>query len=122
MVAGSELICKIAFITAAPHNSTVLEELVSEDERSLFGDKAYDRDSLKEMARDDGWYFGILDKGKRNEPLSSTQIKRNRRQQQVRSQVEHLLASIKERYGLRWAQAKTKLRKQSSLCDGVHLL
>ena len=113
MDAGSKLIRKIAFTPAAPHDSTVLEDLVSEDECSLFGDKAYDRDSLKQMARDDGWYYGILDNGKRNDPLSSTQKKRNRRHQQVRSQVEHPFASIKDRYGLRWALAKTKVRNKT---------
>jgi IS5 family transposase len=110
---GSKLIRKIAFTPAAPHDSTVLEDLVSEDERSLFGDKAYGRDSLKQMARDDGWYYGILDKGKRGDPLSSSQKKRNKRHQQVRSQVEHPFASIKDRYGLRWAKAKTKVRNKA---------
>ncbi|MDZ7757219.1 transposase [Rhodohalobacter sp.] len=48
-----------------------------------------------------------------NDPLSSAQKKRNRRHQQVRSQVEHPFASIKDRYGLRWARAKTKLRNKA---------
>jgi len=77
------------------------------------GDKAYDRDSLKQMARDDGCYYGILDKGRRNVPLSSTQKKRNRRHQQGRSQVEHPFASIKDSCSLRWAQAKTKIRNKA---------
>lgn len=111
--AGSKLIRKISFTPAAPHDSTVLEDLVCEDERSLFGDKAYDRDSLKQIARDKGWYYGMLDKGKRGDPLSSTQKKRNKRHQQVRSQVEHPFASIKDRYGLRWAKAKTKVRNKA---------
>jgi IS5 family transposase len=62
----------------APHECT-LYKLISDDEHSLFGEKAYNRDSLKQLAQDDGWYYGILDKRKRNDPLSSTQKKRNRR-------------------------------------------
>lgn len=81
----------------------LVEELICKDERSLFGDKAYARESLKQTARDKGQYYGILDKGKRNNPLSSTQKKRNRRHHQFRSQVEHPSASIKDRYGLLWA-------------------
>ncbi|NBC64369.1 MAG: transposase [Bacteroidetes bacterium] len=122
--AGSKLIRKIAFTLAAPHDSTVLEDLVSEDERSLFGDNAYGRDSLKQMAREDGWYYGILNKGNRGDPLSSAQKKRTKRHQQVRSQVEHPFASIKDRYGLRWARAKTKVRNKArfvmaSICRNI---
>lgn len=111
--AGSKLIRKIVFTPAASHHSTVLEDLVCEDESSLFGDKAYGRDSLKQMTRDDRWYYGILDKGKRNDPLSSTQKKRNKRHHEVRSQVEHPFASIKDRYGLRWVKAKTMVRDKA---------
>ena len=83
------------------------------DMGSLFGDKAYARDSLKQIARDKVWYYGILDKGKRCDPLIFTQKERNRRHQQVRSQVEHPLTSIKDRYGLRWARAKTNARNKA---------
>ena len=98
---GSKLIRKVCFTSASPHDSTVLEELISEDERSLFGDKAYGRESLKQIARENGWYYGILDKGKRDGPLSGSQTKRNKRHQSVRAQVEHPFASIKDRYGMR---------------------
>ena len=110
---GSKLIRKVDFTPASPHDSTVLEELISEDERSLFGDKAYGRASLKQIARENGWYYGILDKGKRNAPLSDSQRKRNRKLNRVRSAVEHPFASIKDRYGMRWAQAKTKVRNEA---------
>jgi len=110
---GSKLIRRVCFTPASPHDSTVLEGLVSEDERSLFGDKAYGRESLKQKAREHGWYYGILDKAKRNDPLSGSQKKRNTRHQRVRSQVEHPFAAIKDRYGLRWAWAKTKLRNEA---------
>ncbi|HMA62437.1 MAG TPA: hypothetical protein VKP78_07280 [bacterium] len=33
------------------------------------------------MTQNDGWYYVILDKGKRGAPLSSTLIKRNKRYQ-----------------------------------------
>ncbi len=110
---GSKLIRKVAFTPASPHDSTVLEELVSEDERSLFGDKAYAREALKQTARQRGWYYGILDKAKRGAPLSAAQKKRNKRHQRVRAQVEHPFAAIKDRYGMRWARAKTKVRNQA---------
>lgn len=110
---GSKIIRQVVFTKASTHDSTVLEKLVSEDERSLFGDKAYSRDALKQTARDRGWYYGILDKAKRGDPLSPTQKKRNKRHQRVRSQVEHPFAAIKDRYGMRLTKAKTKLRNQA---------
>lgn len=110
---GSKLIRKVHFTPASPHDSTVLEELISEDERSLFGDKAYGRESLKQIAREHGWYYGILDKAKRDAPLSGSQKKRNTRHQRVRAQVEHPFAAIKDRYGMRWARAKTNLRNEA---------
>ncbi|WP_340105965.1 transposase [Rhodohalobacter sp. 8-1] len=76
-----------------------------EDQLILFVDQAYDRDSLKQMARHDG----ILNKGKRGDSLSSTQKKRNKRHQQV----DHPFATIKDRYGLRWAQTKTQVRNKA---------
>jgi IS5 family transposase len=115
---GSKLIRKVCFTPASPHDSTVLEELISEDERSLFGDKAYGRESLKQIARVHGWYYGILDKAKREAPLSGSQTKRNRRHQRVRAQVEHPFAAIKDRYGMRWAQAKTRLRNEARFIMG----
>lgn len=115
---GSKLIRKVCFTSASPHDSTVLEELISEDERSLFGDKAYGRESLKQIARENGWYYGILDKGKRDGPLSGSQTKRNKRHQSVRAQVEHPFASIKDRYGMRWARAKTKVRNEARFIMG----
>lgn len=115
---GSKLIRKVCFTAASPHDSTVLEELISEDERSLFGDKAYGRESLKKIARENGWYYGILDKGKRNAPLSDSQRKRNRKLNSVRSAVEHPFASIKDRYGMRWARAKTNLRNEARFIMG----
>src|SRR5690625_7291281 len=85
---------------ASPHDSTVLEDLVSEDERSLFGDKAYSRESLKQIARENGWYYGILDKAKRNAPLSHAQKKRNRKLNRVRAAVEHPFAWMKTKANL----------------------
>lgn len=115
---GSKLIRKVCFTPASPHDSTVLEDLISEDERSLFGDKAYGRESLKQIARENGWYYGILDKGKRDSRLSGSQTKRNKRHQSVRAQVEHPFALIKDRYGMRWARAKTRVRNEARFIMG----
>lgn len=113
MDAGSKLIRRVRFSPASTHDSQLLEELISEDERSLFGDKAYSNDSVKHQARQSGWYYGILDKAKKNQSLSASQKKRNTRHRRVRRQVEHAFSSIKDRYGMRLAHCKNKLRNQS---------
>lgn len=111
--AGSKLIRQISFTPASTHDSQALAELVSEDERSLFGDKAYSNDSVKHQARKSGWYYGILDKTKKNHQLSVAQKKRNKRHSRVRRQVEHVFGAIKDRYGMRVAHSKNKLRNRA---------
>lgn len=113
MDAGSKLIRKISFTSASTHDSQQLTELISNDERSLFGDKAYSNDSVKHQARQSGWYYGILDTPKKGHPLSASQKKRNKRHRRVRRQVEHAFGAIKDRYGMRLARCKNKLRNQA---------
>ena len=66
---GSKLIRKRTFTSASPHDIAELPHLLSEDEDSVWGDKAYSRKSDKQKARPSGIYYGVLDKGKRNRPL-----------------------------------------------------
>jgi len=110
---GSKLIRRLSFTAASPHDSTQLEHLLSGDERAIFGDKAYPSNQLKITCREDGIYYGILEKAYRNTPLSSAQKARNRRNRQVRRYVEHPFSAIKQRYGMALATAKTKLRNKA---------
>lgn len=113
MDAGSKLIRKIKFTPASTHDCQLLPALVSEDERSVFGDKAYSKGAYKQAARSGGWYYGILDRAKRGEPLSVSQKKRNKRNRKVRRQVEHAFAAIKVCYGGRLAKAKNQARNKA---------
>jgi IS5 family transposase len=110
---GSKLIRELSFTKASPHDSTQLETLLSGDERAIFGDKAYASNPLKIHCRQAGTYYGVLDKAYRNNPLSSAQKARNTRNRRVRRYVEHPFAAIKDRYGMRLATAKTKLRNKA---------
>lgn len=110
---GSKLIRQVSFTEASSHDSTQLEALLSGDERAIFGDKAYPSKELKTTCRTEGIYYGILEKAYRNRPLSSAQKARNDRNRHVRRYVEHPFAAIKDRYGMRWARAKTKLRNKA---------
>lgn len=107
---GSKLIRKQAFTPANVHDSQ--EKLFLGDERAHFGDKAYANEEDKRAARANGIYYGVLDKGKRNHPLSKKQKKRNRKHSSVRAQVEHPFAYFRCKLGCREARCKTRLRNQ----------
>jgi len=106
----SKLIRKRNFTTAAPHDSRQTDNLLSGDERAVFGDSAYGSKERKQKARKEGVYYGILDKATRSKKLSASQKKRNRKKSKVRNQVEHPFAYIKEKLGYRKAVAKSLAR------------
>lgn len=108
----SKLIRKVTFTPANSHDSTQTKELMSSDEASLFGDKAYFDSHHKKLARECGWFYGVLDKAKRNQPLSSSQKKRNRKFSRVRSAVEHPFAWMKTKAGLAAMRAKNQVRNR----------
>lgn len=98
---GSGIIRKKAFTTASVHDSQKIEGLISGDEKSVFGDKAYANDQRKRLMRKNGVYCGILDKGKRNHPLSGRQQQRNKKKTRVRNAVERPFAHFKHLYQYR---------------------
>lgn len=96
---GSGIIRKKKFTTASVHDSQARDHLISGDERSVFGDKAYADDDYKRKLRKAGIYCGILDKGRRNRPLSGKQKKSNKQKSRVRNAVERPFAHFKNLYG-----------------------
>jgi len=95
---GTNIIRTKAFTTASPHDSQKRDELICGDESSVFADKAYDDDDVKRKCRAEGIYYGILDKGRRNRPLSKSQKKRNKKKSRVRNAVERPFAHFKNLY------------------------
>jgi len=90
---------RVKVTTAREHDITVLPNLVREDDRALFGDKGYFSDELKRKARKAGVYWGVLEKCKRGNSLSTTQRKRNRKHASIRAKVEHVFRIIKCQFG-----------------------
>ena len=105
---GSKLIRRHAFTPAHVHDSQ--RKLFCGDERARFGDKAYATQEDKRQARAEGVYYGVLDKGKRNHPLSKKQKKRNRKLSRIRAQVEHPFAYLQTKVGYVRARCKTLVR------------
>ncbi len=106
----SKIIRKRSFTSARPHDSTEKDNLLSGDERAVFGDSAYGNKSDKQEARKQGVHYGMLDKATRSKKLSVSQKKRNKKKSKIRNQVEHPFAYIKEKLGYRKAVAKNKAR------------
>ena len=103
----SNLIRKKAFTSAQPHDSQMLDELLSGDEQAVFGDSAYSKKEDKKKARKQGVYYGVLDKGTRKRKLSSSQKKKNKTKSKIRAKVEHPFAFIKEKLNYKNTVAKT---------------
>ncbi len=106
----SKIIRKRSFTSARPHDSTQTVNLLSGDERAVFGDSAYGNKADKRKARKQGVYYGILDKSNRSKKLSVSQKKRNAKKSKIRNQVEHAFAYIKEKWGYKKAVAKSIAR------------
>jgi len=98
---GSGIIRKRGFTSACVHDSQQTEKLICGDEKAVFADKAYSNDELKRSFRKEGVYYGILDKGRRNHPLSQKQKKNNGRKSRIRSAVERPFAWFKRMLGYR---------------------
>ncbi len=98
---GTNVIRKRSFTSARVHDSQEIDKLISGDERSVFADKAYANDELKRQYRKNGVYCGVLDKGRRNRPLSKKQKKANRNKSAVRNAVERPFAYFKKTLGYR---------------------
>src|SRR3989304_10634793 len=92
--------------TAKIHDKDKFEALMHGQEKAKFGDKGYYDEDLKKAARVKGIYWGILDKGKRNKPLSSSQKKTNRKLSSIRSKVEFPFNVIK----CQWHYTKVRYR------------
>jgi IS5 family transposase len=106
----SKLIRKRTYTSAAPHDSTEFENLLSGDEKGIWADSAYINKEKKRVARFLGIYFGVLDRAVRNHPLSNKQKKNNRKKSAVRAAVEHPFAFMKTKLHLLKASAKNMER------------
>jgi len=108
----SKIIRRRTFTSAGVHDSQPEDELYSGDELYKFGDKAYSNTRNKKEARLSGIFYGILDKAKRNHPLSNKQKKRNKQYSKIRAKVEHPLAYIKSKLKYRIAMATNLVRNK----------
>ena len=87
--ADSGLVHSVVTTTAKVADIKMLSSLLTGEERSVFGDKAYSKEEDKVAARKAGILYAMSDRAKKNHPLSSSQRKKNRKHSSIRSKVEH---------------------------------
>jgi IS5 family transposase len=109
---GSKIIRKVRFTAANVHDINEFKNLVSGDESSVFGDKAYSDDSVKKELRQGEFYYGILSKGRRGRRLSKKQVRKNKQLSRIRAQVEHPFAYMKRLLNYEYARARTLIRNE----------
>jgi len=78
----------------------MFEEMAQGDEKAVFADKGYYKESRKRKIRQLGIYCGIMDKALRNRHLSSKQHRKNKRLSKIRSSVERVFGTLKRVYGM----------------------
>lgn len=97
--ADSGLIHTVETSTAKVHDKVKMNDLFHGEEKAKFGDKGYVGDEDKREARRAGIFWGVLDKGRINHPLSRSQKKRNKKLSSIRAIVEHPFQVLKCQWG-----------------------
>lgn len=100
------LVEKCILTTASVHDSNVFDELIPEDSKAVFADKAYTKEERSANLEKRGIKDGILEKGYRNHPLSEAQIESNKSKMKIRSNIERVFAHWKRWYGYRAVRYK----------------
>jgi len=87
--------------TAKVHDSQQLEDLLHGQETTIYGDRAYINEALRQEYEADGVRWRIQLRGKRNAPLTERERNWNRARSKVRARVEHIFQIIKQLWGHR---------------------
>ena len=105
--ANTGIIHSLSATTAKTSDKTMFKSCLHGEEKAKFGDKGYYDETLKKEARLSGIYWGILDKNKRNHPLSNKQHKQNHIKASIRAKVEFPFRVLK----CQWHYTKTRYKE-----------
>ncbi len=99
--AKSGLVHTAGVTTGSVHDAKVMDNLIREDDRAVYGDKGYASDAKKRAAEDAGVLWAVKEKAKPGRDLTQRQHARNRRFGKVRAKVEHVFRVLKCQFGYR---------------------
>src|SRR6478752_594014 len=99
--AKSGLVHTVGVTTGSVHDAKVMDNLIREDDRAVYGDKAYANDRKQQQAEAAGVLWAVKAKAKPGRPLSISQRRRNHRFGKIRAKVEHVFRVMKCQFGYR---------------------
>src|SRR4029079_13771568 len=99
--------------TGSVHDAKVMDNLVREDDRAVYGDKGYANDGKQGQAEAAGVLWAVKAKAKPGRPLSISQRRRNRRFGKIRAKVEHVFREMKCQFGYRKVRYRGTARRSS---------
>jgi len=114
----SGLVHSVTATTAKVHDRQAFPSLLHGNEKVILGDKAYDSDKDKSLARDIGVNWMVMSKKKRGMKLSQTQKDKNKKASKIRSKVEHPFHVLKNL----WGYAKTRYRGIEKNCHQLLMM
>ena len=97
----SGIVRTLDFTSASIHDSLPFIGLIVGDETTVYADKAYDSTNHRIELKRVNICDGIMRRGKRNNPLSLSEINRNKELSKIRNSVERCFARLKVNYGWR---------------------
>ena len=99
--AESGLVRTAGVTTGSVQDAKVMDELIREDDRAVYGDKVYANDRKKGLARAAGVLWAVKEKAKPGQPWTPDQRASNRTHGSVRAKVEHVFRVLKCQFGYR---------------------
>jgi len=113
--AKSGLVHTAGVTTGSVHDAKVMDNLIREDDRAVYGDKGYANDKKQRQAEAAGVLWAVKAKAKPGRQLSVAQRRRNRRFGKIRAKVEHVFRVMKCQFGYR------KVRYRGIAKNGAHV-
>lgn len=99
--AQSGLVHTAGVTTGSVHDAKVMDNLIREDDRAVYGDRAYASQRKKRAARRAGVVWAVKEKAKPGKALSRYMREKNRRSGKIRARVEHVFRVMKCQFGYR---------------------
>ena len=88
--AKTKLIMKYSVSSAAPHDSTEIENIIDKTDKKLYADSAYRSKEIEAFLKAQDCESFVHEKGYRGKPLTEVQKESNNTKSKTRARVEHI--------------------------------
>lgn len=96
---GSSLVRNGLLTSANIQDVSVAPDLIPAEAGTVYADRGYHSKALREHLQAQGFGDGVMRRGQKAKPLSSTEIERNHRIVPLRSPIEAVFGTLKRTYG-----------------------